>query len=219
MKIVMLDAYKTANTATNTSDLAKQIGGNAGYIKDSDGKNSTLDYVQKSVYYAFYQSLDSLTISELEENFTFEEESSNDEFAEMIDHGSDFSPVDADKYLDLDALNEKLAEYPAQTYTSLKYTFAKTDAQVAKIVADLNERLVKDNDDDQDVTVEDYIKAQERAVSTMTKNIKNNKDMTIDAYIAKTIREQVDAQIANEYLNGMYESNQSKINKIKLVFS
>ena len=205
---VMLDAYKTSNTATNTSDLAKQIGGNAGYIKD----DSTLEYVQKSVYYAFYQSLDSLTIAELEENFTFEEVA-NDEFADMIDRGDNFSPATADKYLDIDALNEKMAEYPAQDYKSLKYTFAKTDDQVAKIVSDLNERLVKDSTDDKDVTVEDYIKAQERAVSTMTKNIKNNKDMTVDAYIAKTICEQVDAQIANEYLNTIYAGNQDKISK------
>lgn len=204
---IMLNEYKTNSKTSNSSDLAKSIGGNASYLNDE-----TLTYVQKSVYVSFYASLDSLTMSELSEDFTFEAEKADDKYPEMIVRGENFSPADADKYLDVDALNKALEEYPAnQDFKSVKYIFAENDEQVAKIVADLNERLVKDNDDDADVTVADYIKAQKKAISTLTKNIKNNKDLSVEDYLAKTVCDQVDAQISNEYLNSLYRGNEIAI--------
>ena len=204
---IMLNEYKTNSKTSNSSDLAKSIGGNASYLNDE-----TLTYVQKSVYVSFYASLDALTMSELSEDFTFEAEKADDKYPEMIVRGENFSPADADKYLDVDALNKALEEYPAnQDFKSVKYIFAENDEQVAKIVADLNERLVKDNDDDADVTVADYIKAQKKAISTLTKNIKNNKDLSVEDYLAKTVCDQVDAQISNEYLNSLYRGNEIAI--------
>ncbi len=204
---IMLDKYKTNSTVSNNSDLAKSIGGNASYLK-----NETLKYVQKSVYRAFYESLDVLAMSELSEDFTFEAESADKNYPEKIVHEGDYTPADHDKNMDADALDKALEEYPAnQDFKSVKYIFEESDAQVAKIVADLNKRLVKDNDEDAEVTVADYIKAQKKAISTLTKNIKNNRDLTVEEYLEKAVRDQVDAQIANEYLNSLYKNLQNKI--------
>ena len=203
---IMINEYKANNSASNTSSLAKQIGGNAAYLDDN-----TLAYIQKSVFLTFYISIDSLTMSELAQDFTFEEES-QDKFVDMIVRDGSYSPVDNDKYLDVFAIDKELGEYVSgQDFKTVKYVFAETDAQVEKIVADLNERLVKDNDEDADLTVKDYIKAQNKAVSTITKNVKNNKDLSVEEYLAKTICEQVDAQIANNYLSSIYGANQNDI--------
>ena len=207
---VMLNEYKTTFVGNkNTSDLANEIGGNAQYLDDN-----TLEYLQKSVFVSFYYSLDSLTLSELKSSFNIKDEKAGNEYPEMISHEGEYSPADADSVLDVKALNEELKEYPAnQDYKTLKYVFEETDEKVAQIVAELNERLVKDNDEDEDITVADYIKAQNKAVSTITKNIKNNKKVSVDVYLSNTLKSQVDAQIANNYLaEQIYNENiQDKI--------
>ncbi|MBQ9715447.1 MAG: hypothetical protein IJV77_03440 [Clostridia bacterium] len=205
---VMLNEYKTKFSGTkNTGTLATEIGGDAQYLTDSE-----LEYIQKSVYSSFYARLDSLTMSELNADFTFDEEKADNEYPEMITYGSDYSPADADKKLDVEKLDEQLAEYVAnQDFKSVKYVFEQNDAKLAEIVADLNERLVKDNDDDADVSAEDYIKAQNKAVSTVTKNIKNSKKLTLEEYLAQTIETQIESRIAENYLTDIYADNQTEI--------
>jgi len=201
---VMLNEYKTTFDGTkNTSDLAKAINGNAEYLDDA-----TLEYIQKSVYLSFYSSLDSLTMSELKSDFTFEDEDTSDEYPEMIEHEGEYTPADEDRKLDIEGLDKELAEYPAeQDYKTVKYIFAETDEKVIEIVADLNERLVED-DEEKEVTVADYIKAQNKAVSTITKNVKNNKKVDVETYLKNTVLAQVDAQIANDYLaKEVYKAN------------
>ncbi|MBR2303218.1 MAG: hypothetical protein IKA42_05390 [Clostridia bacterium] len=194
---VMLNEYKTTfDGSKNTSDRATQIGGNAEYLDDE-----TLEYIQKSVFLSFYSSLDSLTMNELKSDFTFEDKVANDDYPEMIEHENGYTPADADRQLDIEALDEKLAEYlPGQDYKTVKYVFAETDEKVAEIVADLNERLVKEDGKETEVTIADYIKAQNKAVSTITKNIKNNKKVDVETYLKDTLKAQVDDQIANDYL-------------------
>ncbi|MBR5145128.1 MAG: hypothetical protein IKV34_00500 [Clostridia bacterium] len=207
---VMLNEYKTTFAGNkNTSDLAKEIGGNAEYLDDT-----TLEYIQKSVFLSFYSSLDSLTMSELKSDFTFKDEVSNDKYPEMIQHEDGYTPADADRTLDIEGLDKELEEYPAdQDYKTVKYVFAQTDAKVAEIVADLNGRLAKDNDEDAELTVAEYIKAQNKAISTITKNVKNNKKVDLETYLKDTLNAQVDAQIANDYLaKEVYKANiQSEI--------
>ena len=194
---VMLNEYKTTfDGSKNTSDRATQIGGNAEYLDDE-----TLEYIQKSVFLSFYSSLDSLTMNELKSDFTFEDKVANDDYPEMIEHENGYTPADVDRQLDIEALDEKLTEYlPGQDYKTVKYVFAETDEKVAEIVADLNERLVKEDGKKTEVTVADYIKAQNKAVSTITKNIKNNKKVDVETYLKDMLKEQVDDQIANDYL-------------------
>ncbi len=194
---VMLNEYKTTFAGNkNTSALAKAMGGNAEYLDDT-----TLEYIQKSVFLSFYSSLDTLTMSELKADFTFKDEVANDEYPEMIEREDGYTPADEDRNFDIEGLDKELAEYPAsQDYKTVKYVFAETDAKIAEIVADLNDRLVKDNDDDADLTVADYIKAQNKAVSTITKNVKNSKKIDIETYLKDMLKSQVDAQIANDYL-------------------
>lgn len=202
---VMLNEYKTTFAGNkNTSDLAKEIGGNAEYLDDT-----TLEYIQKSVFLSFYSSLDSLTMSELKSDFTFKDEVANDKYPEMIQHEDGYTPADADRTLDIEGLDKELEEYPAdQDYKTVKYVFAQTDAKVAEIVADLNGRLAKDNDEDAELTIAEYIKAQNKAISTITKNVKNNKKVDVETYLKDTLNAQVDAQIANDYLaKEVYKAN------------
>ncbi|MBQ9715153.1 MAG: hypothetical protein IJV77_01940 [Clostridia bacterium] len=204
---VMLNEYKTTFSGTkNTSTLATAMGGDAQYLTDSE-----LEYIQKSVYLSFYASLDSLTMSELNADFTFEAESADNEYPEMITHENGYSPADSDKELDVKEFDKALEEYVAQDFVSVKYVFEENSPILADIVADLNERLVKEKDDDEDVTAADYIKAQNKAVSTVTKNIKNNKKLTVEEYIAQTIESQIEAQIAKNYLTDLYLANQTEI--------
>jgi len=206
---VMLNEYKTTHTASNNSQLAKQIGGNAAYLDDA-----TLVYIQKAVYVSFYESLDSLTIKELKEDFTFADEKTSKDYPDMIDRtgNGQWTPEDEDSLLDASSLDKTLAKnYLAQDFKTINYVFGESDVIVIEKVDDINGRLKKQNDDDEDVRVKDYINAQNAAVSTMTKNIKNSKNMTLQEYVDDAVRKQVDLQIVNEYLATLYKANQTKI--------
>ena len=187
---VLISEYKLGFTGTkNQSELAKTYK-NGEYFDDD-----MLVYIQKSVYVAFYQALDELTLQELSADFTFEEDDTTEK-PSMIDRTesetgkNQWTPVDEDSYKDVKALDKALADYPAQDFKTVKYVFDENDERVKKIVADLVERQVKE-EGDEDITVADYIEAQKAAVNQTTKNIKNKKSMSMDEYFVYAIEEQI----------------------------
>lgn len=203
---ILISEYKLAFSSAdkNTSDLAKKYK-NGEYLDDD-----TIKYLQLAVFSTFYAALDELTMDNLSD-FTFNAEETSS-YQEKVTHEGEWTPADQDSYLDIEALREDMEKYPTeQDFVSINYVFSADDQKVIDLVAELNSRLKKDNAEDPDLTVEDYIKAQERAVATTTSNIRKNRDMTLDEYFVSAIEEQILSQLANEYLFGKYDEYVSKI--------
>lgn len=203
---ILISEYKLgfdANNANN-SDLAKKYK-NGEYLKDA-----TIEYLRLAVYSSFYEALDELTMENLAADFNFAD-AETETREDKIDRGENWTPVDEDAYLDVKALEEKMEKYPEQDYNSLNYVFKEGDVKLQEIVDDLNERLKKDDDSDPDLTQADYIKAQNDAVSTTTRNLKNNRNMTMEDYFDHAVEEQILTRMANEYLFELYGDYMTQI--------
>ena len=207
---ILVNEYKTAFSEAdkNTSELARKYE-NGEYLDDA-----TIEYLQLAVFSTFYAALDELTMENLSTKFTFADETKSD-YQEMIDHSGEadgWTPAEDDSFLDADALEKDMEKYPAdQDYEHINYVFSEDDERLQDILIDLNDRLEKANSQDPDVTAADYIEAQEKAVTSTTRNLRSNRSMTMDEYFVYAIEEQILSQIANEYLFGKYDEYVGKI--------
>ena len=207
---ILVNEYKTAFSEAdkNTSELARKYE-NGEYLDDA-----TIEYLQLAVFSTFYAALDELTMENLSVKFTFADETTSD-YQEMIDHSGEadgWTPAEDDSFLDADALEKDMEKYPAdQDYEHINYVFSEDDERLQDILIDLNDRLEKANSQDPDVTAADYIEAQEKAVTSTTRNLRSNRSMTMDEYFVYAIEEQILSQIANEYLFGKYDEYVGKI--------
>ena len=207
---ILVNEYKTAFSEAdkNTSELARKYE-NGEYLDDA-----TIEYLQLAVFSTFYAALDELTMENLSVKFTFADETTSD-YQEMIDHSGEadgWTPAEDDSFLDADALEKDMEKYPAdQDYEHINYVFSEDDERLQDILIGLNDRLEKANSQDPDVTAADYIEAQEKAVTSTTRNLRSNRSMTMDEYFVYAIEEQILSQIANEYLFGKYDEYVGKI--------
>ena len=207
---ILVNEYKTAFSEAdkNTSEFARKYE-NGEYLDDA-----TIEYLQLAVFSTFYAALDELTMENLSVKFTFADETTSD-YQEMIDHSGEadgWTPAEDDSFLDADALEKDMEKYPAdQDYEHINYVFSEDDERLQDILIDLNDRLEKANSQDPDVTAADYIEAQEKAVTSTTRNLRSNRSMTMDEYFVYAIEEQILSQIANEYLFGKYDEYVGKI--------
>lgn len=154
-----------------------------------------------------------MTESNLAVDFTFQTAEEEDARTDMIEHEGKWTPAQAD-YDISDALKEadaQLEKYSEQDFEKINYVFALTDEKAQKAVDKLNKRLVKNDPSDDDVSVADYVKAQSAAVSTTERNIKNNRNMTLDEYFVYYIEQQIASRLASEYFYGKYDGYVDKI--------
>lgn len=200
---MLISEYKAAFNSSNknTSELAKKYK-NGEYLTDEE-----LNYIRMSIFVSTYKSLDTQTKQNLASDFNFDttDDGTSDERQDLIKRPEQWSPSKEDAYLDFESMKKTLAKYNEQDYEKMNYVFASGDENLAKKVEELNGILKKSNDEDPDVTEEDYIKAQNTAVRTFTNNVKNNRNMTVEEYFVYAIEEQIFTQISSKYLNGIYK--------------
>ncbi len=207
---VILDEYLKTHDAINTSDKAKKYRYGT-YVSDE-----YLEYVEKQNTLSFFASLDSLTLENLKEDFNIGSKTTQSRTS-LTEKGTLTSLAEDEITFDLAAVNKELKNYQEPVDGKYEYVFRNNeDAALLKILANLNERLEKEKPSDADITADDYVKAQNSAVESLTRNIKKNRGLSVDEFMTRQVESAVRQRLVSNYAVSLYKKAELQDNPAQL---
>jgi len=164
-----------------------------------------MELLLKNVRLALYQSIDSLVVTELENTYTFTEETEEeDRPLNVLEEGVDFTIgagalSAADFKTDEEEIDEYLAKFEEIDLTSFEamvnaYVLDVNADSLTETLADLNKRVVQEEgveEGDEDykvISAEEYVNAQKSALNSLVRVVK-------ESYNGWTMVDFIDAQV------------------------
>ena len=215
---IQIDAYVKDTSNVQTPDL-KGVVKNAEYLTQEQ-----FEYCIKYVKYSSYTTFDNTVVTTLSVKHDIGDAKAEDTSRDFIEYDELYSETSyVDHLLKKNFVNDDADEYFDKYYASGSVDFTSLDKLISDyvytdktddykaIIDELNERL---EDDEDEITLDEYVEAQQKAIDQYSDSIKNNYGITIDEFLKGQVADMVSSGILALWSYKQYKDLDGDVVKI-----